>query len=155
MKKNIFALVVTCFILGSCTSAKLISSTEIPDNKKTIYLCFDNTQAAAGTGDVVVGNVFFAETDTASFNTLDNRMIAKTILTEKGYKITQKIENADMILYAGCESSDIQSVVTILLVDAINEEEYVITKGTYGMGMDLKSDMKGALKNALQSIPNR
>ena len=27
------------------------------------------------------------------------------------------------------------------------------TEGTYGMGMDLKGDMKGAFKKALKSIP--
>ena len=59
------------------------------------------------------------------------------------------------LLYGGCESSEIQSVVTLLLVDVKTEEEYVLAKGTYGMGMDLKGDMKGALKNALKSIPNK
>ena len=84
-----------------------------------------------------------------------NRILAKNSLIEKGYKVTQKIENADMILYGGCESSEIQSVVTLLLVDVKTEEEYVLAKGTYGMGMDLKGDMKGALKNALKNIPNK
>ena len=51
-----------------------------------------------------------------------------------------------MILYGGCESSEIQSVVTLLLVDVKTEEEYILSKGSYGMGMDLKGDMKGALK---------
>ena len=32
-------------------------------------------------------------------------------------EIKDYIENADMILYGGCESSEIQSVVTLLLVD--------------------------------------
>ena len=82
-------------------------------------------------------------------------MLTKTLLIEKGYKVTQKIENADMILYGGCESSEIQSEVTLLLVDVETEEEYVFAKGTYGMGMHLKGDMKGALKNALKSIPNK
>ena len=82
-------------------------------------------------------------------------MLTKTSLIEKGYKVTQKIENADMILYGGCESSEIQSVVTLLLVDVKTEEEYVLAKGTYGMGMDLNGDMKGALKNALKTIPNK
>lgn len=52
------------------------------------------------------------------------------------------------LLYGGCESSEIQSVVvvTLLLVDVKKEEEYVLAKGTYGMGMDLKGDIKGALK---------
>ena len=44
-------------------------------------------------------------------------MLTKNSLIEKGFKVTQKIENADMILYGGCESSDIQSVVTLLLID--------------------------------------
>lgn len=30
----------------------------------------------------------------------------------------------------GCESSEIQSVVTLLLVDVKTEEEYVLAKGT-------------------------
>lgn len=60
-----------------------------------------------------------------------------------------------MILYGGCESSEIQSVVTLLLVDVKTEEEYIVAKGSYGMGMDLKGDMKGALKNALKNIPNK
>ena len=47
-----------------------------------------------------------------------------------------------MILYGGCESSEIQSVVTLLLVDVKTEEEYVLAKGTYGMGMDLKGEKK-------------
>ena len=50
------------------------------------------------------------------------------------------------LLYGGCESSEIQSVVTLLLVDVKTEEEYILSKGSYGMGMDLKGDMKGALK---------
>lgn len=153
--KKLFSLVLLCFIFMGCTSAKLISSTTIPSEKETVYISFDNTQATVSTGGFVVGNTFFAGTDTASFNTLENRMLTKTSLIEKGYKITQKIENADMILYGGCESSEIQSVVTLLLVDVKTEEEYVLAKGTYGMGMDLKGDMKGALKNALKSIPNK
>ena len=153
--KKLFSLVLLCFIFMGCTSAKLISSTTIPSEKETVYISFDNTQATVSTGGFVVGNTFFAGTDTASFNTLENRMLTKTLLIEKGYKVTQKIENADMILYGGCESSEIQSVVTLLLVDVKTEEEYVLAKGTYGMGMDLKGDMKGALKNALKSIPNK
>ena len=153
--KKIFSLFLLCSIFMGCTSAKLISSTTIPSEKETVYISFDNTQATVSTGGFVVGNTFFAGTDTASFNTLENRMLTKTSLIEKGYKITQKIENADMILYGGCESSEIQSVVTLLLVDVKTEEEYVLAKGTYGMGMDLKGDMKGALKNALKSIPNK
>ena len=153
--KKIVSLVLLCSIFWGCTSAKLISSTTIPSEKETVYISFDNTQATVSTGGFVVGNTFFAETDTASFNTLENRMLAKTSLIEKGYKVTQKIENADMILYGGCESSEIQSEVTLLLVDVKTEEEYVLAKGTYGMGMDLKGDMKGALKNALKSIPNK
>ena len=82
-------------------------------------------------------------------------MLTKTSLIEKGYKVTQKIENADMILYGGCESSEIQSVVTLLLVDVKTEEEYVLAKCTYGMWMDFNGDMKGALKNALKTIPNK
>ena len=38
-----------------------------------------------------------------------------------------------MILYGGCESSEIQSVATLLLVDVKTEEEYVLAKGTYGI----------------------
>ena len=60
-----------------------------------------------------------------------------------------------MILYGGCESSEIKSVVTLLLVDIKTEEEYILTEGSYGMGMDLKGDIKGALKNALKNIPNK
>lgn len=59
------------------------------------------------------------------------------------------------LLQIGFHLSEIQSVVTLLLVDVKTEEEYVLAKGTYGMGMDLKGDMKGALKNALKSIPNK
>lgn len=155
MRKSLFLIFVICILFFGCTSAKLISNVEIPSDKETIYLCFDNTQSTVESGGYLIGNMFFAGVDTASFNTLENRILAKNILTEKGYKISQKIENADMILYAGCESSEIQSVVTILLVDAKTEAEYVTTKGSYGMGIDLKGDMKGALKNALQSIPNK
>ena len=155
MKKNIFFIFTLFYFFMGCTSAKLISSTTIPSEKETVYISFDNTQTTVSTGGFVDGNTFFAGTDTATFNTLENRMLAKTSLIEKGYKIIQKIENADMILYGGCESSEIQSVVTLLLVDVQTEEEYVLAKGTYGMGMDLKGDMKGALKNALKSIPNK
>ena len=154
MKKNFF-IILLCLLFIGCTSAKLISSTTIPSEKETIYISFDNMQATVNTGGFVVGNTFFAGTDTASFNTLENRIVVKNSLIEKGYKVTQKIENADMILYGGCESSEIQSVVTLLLVDVKTEEEYVLAKGTYGMGMDLKGDMKGDLKNALKSIPNK
>ena len=103
----------------------------------------------------ILGLIFSLLYFFGSFNTLENRMLTKNSLIEKGYKVTQKIENADMILYGGCESSDIQSVATLLLVDVKTEEEYIIAKGSYGMGMDLKGDMKGALKNALKSIPNK
>ena len=43
-----------------------------------------------------------------------------------------------MILYGGCESSEIQSVVTLLLVDVKTEEEYVLAKGTYGIWNNLE-----------------
>ena len=82
-------------------------------------------------------------------------MLAKSILKAKGYKITNKIEKADLFIYGGCDSNEVQSRVMLVLVDAKTEEEYVVTKGTYGMGWDLNGDIKGALKNALQSIPNR
>ena len=154
MKKNFF-IILLCLLFIGCTSAKLISSTTIPSEKETIYISFDNMQATVNTGGFVVGNTFFAGTDTASFNTLENRIVVKNSLIEKGYKVTQKIENADMILYGGCDSSEIQSVVTLLLVDVKTEEEYILSKGSYGMGMDLKGDMKGALKNALKNIPNK
>ena len=153
--KKIFSIILLCLLFIGCTSAKLISSTTIPSEKETIYISFDNMQATVNTGGFVVGNTFFAGTDTASFNTLENRIVVKNSLIEKGYKVTQKIENADMILYGGCDSSEIQSVVTLLLVDVKTEEEYILSKGSYGMGMDLKGDMKGALKNALKSIPNK
>ena len=153
--KKIFSIILLCLLFIGCTSAKLISSTTIPSEKETIYISFDNMQATVNTGGFVVGNTFFAGTDTASFNTLENRIVVKNSLIEKGYKVTQKIENADMILYGGCESSEIQSVVTLLLVDVKTEEEYILSKGSYGIGMDLKGDMKGALKNALKNIPNK
>ena len=82
--KKIFSLFLLCsiFFMG-CTSAKLISSTTIPSEKETVYISFDNTQATVSTGGFVVGNTFFAGTDTASFNTLENRMLTKTSLIEK------------------------------------------------------------------------
>ena len=153
--KKLISVFLLCFIFMGCTSAKLITSTPIPSEKETIYISFDNTQSTVSTGGFIVGNTFFAGTDTAFFNTLENRILVKNSLIEKGYKVTQKIENADMILYGGCESNEIQSVVTLLLVDVKTEEEYIVAKGSYGMGMDLKGDMKGALKNALKNIPNK
>ena len=116
---KIIPIILLCPILMGCTSAKLISSTTIPSEKETVYISFDNTQATVSMVGFVVGNTFFAGTDTASFNTLENRMLTKTSLIEKGYKVIQKNENADMILYGGCESSEIQSVVTLLLVDVL------------------------------------
>ena len=153
--KKIISLILFCFIFMGYISAKLISSKTIPGEKKTVYISFDNTQATVSTGGFVVGNTIFTGTDTASFNTLENRMLTKNSLIEKGFKVTQKIENADMILYGGCESNEFQSVVTLLLVDVETEEEYIIAKGSYGMGMDLNGDIKGALKNALKYIPKK
>ena len=153
--KKIISLILFCFIFMGYISAKLISSKTIPGEKKTVYISFDNMQATVSTGGFVVGNTIFTGTDTASFNTLENRMLTKNSLIEKGFKVTQKIENADMILYGGCESNEFQSVVTLLLVDVETEEEYIIAKGSYGMGMDLNGDIKGALKNALKYIPKK
>lgn len=154
MKKFII-LVLSCFILLGCSSTKLISSSSIPEGKETIYILFDNTQSTVDSGGVFIGNVFVSGTESASFNTLDNRLITKTMLAEKGFKVTQTKEKADMILYGGCDSSEVQSVVTLMLIDSETEEEYALVKGTYGMGMDLNGDIKGALKNALKSLPNR
>ncbi len=153
--KKIFVILFSSIILFSCTSSNLVSSTTIPIDKRTIYLSFDNTHSTVDAGGFIVGNMFISNIESASFNTLENRMLTKRILEEKGYKITQKLEMADMILFAGCESNEILSEVTILIVDSKTEEEYVITKGSFGIGLDLKGDMKGALQNALQSIPNR
>lgn len=151
--KKLLSVILLCFSIFGCSSAKLVSNAQIPEGKETIYLNFDNTQTTVDAGGVVIGNMIFSDVQTASLNTLNNRMLAKDILTEKGYKVTQKLENADMILYAGCESSEVKTVVTIVLVDAKTEEEYAVANGSYGMGMDLNGDIKGALKNALQSIP--
>jgi len=153
MKKNI--LFILLLSLGFYLSAEEISNVSIPSNKSSIYLEFDNAQLTIGSQGVVIGDMIFSGTDSSSLNTLDNRRIAKNFLTEKGYTVTQKLENADMILYGGCESSDIRSVVTLVLVDSETEEEYFVVTGSYGMGMDLKGDIKGALKRALKNIPNR
>lgn len=153
--KKFFLIFIVSIFLGGCSSTRTILSVAIPDDKETIYLAFDNTQSTISTGGFFVGNVYFSGTESASFNTLDNRLLAKSILTEKGYKVTQKIENADMLLYGGCESNDVQSVVTLMLIDAKTEKEYIISKGTYGMGWDLNGDIKGALENALQNIPKK
>ena len=154
MKKNLFFILI-CFLFVGCSSTKVLLNVVIPDGKDTVYLIFDNTQSTVSTGGIVVGNMFFSDVETASFNTLENRMLAKSILKAKGYKITNNIEKADLFIYGGCESNEVQSRVMLVLVDAKTEEEYVVTKGTYGMGWDLNGDIKGALKNALQSIPNR
>jgi len=151
--KKLTGLFLLCLILAGCTSTKLISHDAIPDEKNTIYLAFDDYQAT-NVGGFMMGYVFIPYTETGSFNTLTNRMKAKEILCAKGYSITTKVENADLILYAGCES-DLVTEVTILIVDAITEKEYVITKGTYGMGWDLNDDIENALINALESIPER
>ena len=78
--KKIFSLILLCSIFMGCTSAKLISSTTIPSEKETVYISFDNTQATVSTGGFVVGNTFFAGTDTASFNTLENRMLTDQLV---------------------------------------------------------------------------
>lgn len=153
--KKFFSVFFLSFIFFSCSSAKLVSTTKIPKDKVTIYLNFDNTQSTVETTGFVSGNTFYASTDTASFNTLKNWTIAKDILTEKGYKITRKVENSDMILYIGCESTEIKTTVTAILVDSNTEAEYAVTEGIYGMGLDIKGDIKGALKNAIQRIPNK
>ena len=77
--KKIFSIILLCLLFIGCTSAKLISSTTIPSEKETIYISFDNMQATVNTGGFVVGNTFFAGTDTASFNTLENRIVVKTL----------------------------------------------------------------------------
>lgn len=153
--KKIFCLLFTCFLFWGCSSTNVLLSVAVPVEKENIYLIFDNTQSTVSTGGVIVGNMYISDFETASFNTLDNRMLAKSILTAKGYKITQKVEKADLFLYGGCESNEIQSKVTLVLVDAKNEKEYVVSKGSFGMGWDLNGDIKGALENALQGIPNR
>lgn len=154
MKNKILLFVLPFLILG-CTSAKILSQQNIPTEKSTVYISLDNTEASVGSIGYISGNFIFTGSETASFNTLDNRMIIKEQLTAKGYKVTNKIENAELILLGGCESSEVQSVVTLVLVDYETEEEYCILRGTYGMGMDLKGDMKGALKNALKNLPTK
>ena len=144
-----------CFLLLGCSSSNVLLNVTIPGDKDTIYLIFDNTQSTISSGGIVVGNMFFTDVETASFNSLENRMLAKSTLSAKGYKITNKIEKADLFVYGGCESNEIQSKVMLVLVDAKTEKEYVVSKGTYGMGWDLNGDIKGALKNALDGIPNR
>ncbi|MBR2090275.1 MAG: hypothetical protein IJ905_07915 [Fibrobacter sp.] len=153
--KIIFHLLLICFLLLGCSSSNVLLNVTIPGDKDTIYLIFDNTQSTISSGGIVVGNMFFTDVETASFNSLENRMLAKSTLSAKGYKITNKIEKADLFVYGGCESNEIQSKVMLVLVDAKTEKEYVVSKGTYGMGWDLNGDIKGALKNALDGIPNR
>lgn len=154
MKKLFFTyFLILTLILSGCTSAKIIQQTTIPQNKKNVYISLDNTQANVNSVGFIAGNFFIAGTDSASFNTLDNRLIIKQELISKGFSVTTKIETADLILFGGCESSEVESVVTLVLSDSATEEEYCILQGTYGMGMDLKGDIKGALKNALKNLP--
>ena len=149
------AFLISMLIFSSCSSAKIISQTSIPPNKKNIYISLDNTQSTIASASYMVRNFFIVGTDSASFNTLDNRIIVKEQLISKGFSVTNKIETADLILLGGCESSDAESVVTLVLADSETEEEYCILQGAYGMGMDLKGDIKGALRNALQLLPTR
>ena len=65
------------------------------------------------------------------------------------------LTDSNLFFYLYAFLGNPQLLIITLLVDVKTEEEYVLAKGTYGMGMDLKGDMKGAFKNALKSIPNK
>lgn len=154
-KSKVILLLLMSVLMVGCSSVKMISERDIPNEKKFIFLVLDENELKVESGGYVYGNFFYSGSESSYLNSLENKILIKQLLSEKGYFVTNHIEKADLILYGGCKSSDIQSVITIVLVDKETEEEYIVTQGSYGMGLDLDGDIKGALKNALKNIPNR
>ena len=87
--------------------------------------------------------------------TIENRNIAIKILTQRGYKVVSNIKEADIVLLGGYSSNEIRSKVSLAFLDAYTEELLFTTEGMYGMGWDINGDVRGALKNALNSIPDK
>ena len=87
-------------------------------------------------------NIIYNEDCLITLDKIDEKSI-DVVLTSPPYNMTKRKGG-----YADTGRYDVYQ-------DWKTEEEYILSKGSYGMGMDLKGDMKGALKNALKSIPNK
>ena len=160
MKKSIFLLFIVFIFFSGCTSAKFEEMKAIPEDYENVYICFDSSQTIIGRGpSFSSGNGYFSYNSgwshSTTLDTIENRNIAIKILTQRGYKVVSNIKEADIVLLGGYSSNEIRSKVSLAFLDAYTEELLFTTEGMYGMGWDINGDVRGALKNALNSIPDK
>ena len=156
--RKIFLALICALLLVGCTSASFEVINGIPEEYETVFVVLDSSKTTINSTGFFTsggGTYFYDYGDSSYLDTVNNRNIVIKTLTQKGYKYTNNIEKADIVLLAGNESNEIRTVVSISLLDAKTEELLYTTSGMYGMGMDLSGDMRGALKNALKGIPAR
>ena len=160
MKKNIIVFFTLLFLFSSCTSAKFEEIQTLPEDYIYIYICLDASQTTIGSGpSFSSNNGSFSYnpgwSHSTTLDTIENRNTIIKILTQKGFKITSDLDLADIILLGGYTTNEIRSKVSLTFIDANTEELLFISEGMYGMGWDINGDVRGALKNALDCIPEK
>lgn len=160
MKKNPLLFIAFVFLFLGCSSSNFEKTKEIPDDYVYIFVSLDSSKVTIGQGEsftvssgIVSYNPGWSQSTT--LNTVENRNTTVKILTQKGYKVTSDINLADMILIGGYTSNEFRTKVSLTFLDANTEELIFLTEGSYGMGWDIDGDVRGALKNALNSIPQK
>lgn len=145
------------FTFTSCVSSEITEYKEISEDAKTVYVQLDsNTNIVSGGGYFSTnGTAMFYDIESGVLNTLKNRLMIQSSLTAKGYKVSNSIDEADLIMQGGFESSEIKTTVLLAIFDKESNDLLAICKGAYGMGLDLQDDINGALKKALEKIPSR
>lgn len=160
MKKIHFLFLMVFTLFSGCTSSKFEEVKTIPEEYVNVYICFDTSKTTIGMGPSISSSYGYFSfypgwSQSTTLDTIENRNTAIKILTQKGYKVVSDIKSASIILMGGYTSNEIRSKVSLVFLDANTQELIFSTEGMYGMGIDINGDVSGALKNALNRIPEK
>lgn len=155
----LFSLLIV-LLTSSCVSAKATTYSDIPDDYKSVYIILDSSKTT-----VASEGYFYYSYDTFSYipgyssdamlDTVKNRVLIQTTLEGKGYIIVSNIDDADMILMGGYTTNELYTDVILAFYDKESNKVLFTSEGRYGIGLDLQGDVNGAVKKALESVPEK
>ena len=154
----IFVMMFTVFMHSSCVSSKFTNYVAIPQEYENIFIILDSNKTTLTSGGYLSYSnnsmtYIPSSLNEAVLDTVKNKVNIQTDLTSKGYKVVDKIDDADILLIGGYTTNELYTDVILAFYDKSTNALLFTSEGRYGLGIDTQSDVNHALKKALEQVP--
>ena len=158
-----FSIIFLCLfslLLSSCISAKTTNYADVPEDYTSVCIILDSNKTTISSGGYMsysnnTMTYIPSSSEDAVLNTVKNKVLMQTTLQEKGYKVLNNENEADMLILGGYETNELYTDVILAFYDRKTNDLLFTAEGRFGLGLDIQMDVNGALKKALEQVPSK